>query len=83
MFQGDSITDGNRGRNDDPNHILGHSYAYIIGGKLGNELAEKQLKFYNRPFTSLCRKLLMMLHKELMQLIGYGMVYIRPLLDMT
>jgi lysophospholipase L1-like esterase len=51
LFQGDSITDGNRGRNDDPNHILGHSYAYIIGGKLGNELAEKQLKFYNRGIS--------------------------------
>ncbi|MBP5621401.1 MAG: hypothetical protein J6X44_05245, partial [Thermoguttaceae bacterium] len=24
LFQGDSITDGNRGRNLDPNHILGH-----------------------------------------------------------
>lgn len=48
LFQGDSITDGNRGRDDDPNHILGHSYAYIIGGKLGNELADKHLKFYNR-----------------------------------
>ncbi|ASA19926.1 SGNH/GDSL hydrolase family protein [Paenibacillus donghaensis] len=48
LFQGDSITDGNRGRDDDPNHILGHSYAYIIGGKLGNELAEQQPVFYNR-----------------------------------
>jgi hypothetical protein len=26
LFQGDSLTDGNRGRNDDPNHILGHGY---------------------------------------------------------
>jgi hypothetical protein len=24
LFQGDSITDGNRGRNDDWNHVLGH-----------------------------------------------------------
>ena len=24
LFQGDSITDGNRGRSADPNHILGH-----------------------------------------------------------
>ena len=24
LFQGDSITDGNRGRNEDPNHIMGH-----------------------------------------------------------
>ncbi|GGH16141.1 SGNH/GDSL hydrolase family protein [Paenibacillus segetis] len=51
LFQGDSITDGNRGRDDDPNHILGHSYAYIIGGKLGNEFAEKGLQFYNRGIS--------------------------------
>lgn len=51
LFQGDSITDGNRGRSDDPNHILGHSYAYIIGGKLGNEYAEKGLRFYNRGIS--------------------------------
>src|SRR3954451_16629557 len=30
LFQGDSITDGNRGRNADPNHILGHGYVFII-----------------------------------------------------
>jgi lysophospholipase L1-like esterase len=48
LFQGDSITDGNRGRDNDPNHILGHGYAYIIGGKLGNVLAEQQPIFYNR-----------------------------------
>jgi lysophospholipase L1-like esterase len=51
LFQGDSITDGNRGRDDDPNHILGHSYAYIIGGKLGNEFAEKGFRFYNRGIS--------------------------------
>lgn len=51
LFQGDSITDGNRGRSDDPNHILGHSYAYIIGGKLGNEYAEIGLRFYNRGIS--------------------------------
>ena len=28
LFQGDSITDGNRGRNEDPNHIMGHGYAF-------------------------------------------------------
>jgi lysophospholipase L1-like esterase len=51
LFQGDSITDGNRGRDEDPNHILGHSYAYIIGGKLGNERAEQNLVFYNRGIS--------------------------------
>lgn len=51
LFQGDSITDGNRGRDEDPNHILGHSYAYIIGAKLGNELAEQKPVFYNRGIS--------------------------------
>ncbi|MHA6531363.1 SGNH/GDSL hydrolase family protein [Paenibacillus sp. BAC0078] len=51
LFQGDSITDGNRGRDEDPNHILGHGYAYIIGGKLGNELAEQRPVFYNRGIS--------------------------------
>ena len=35
LFQGDSITDGNRGRNTDPNHILGHGYCFIIAAKYG------------------------------------------------
>lgn len=51
LFQGDSITDGNRGRNDDPNHILGHGYAYIIAGRLGNEQAESDHHFINRGIS--------------------------------
>lgn len=51
LFQGDSITDGARGRNDDPNHILGHSYAYIVGARLGCEWAEQQPVFYNRGIS--------------------------------
>ena len=35
LFQGDSITDGNRGRSADPNHILGHGYVFIIGASGG------------------------------------------------
>ncbi|WP_054939579.1 SGNH/GDSL hydrolase family protein [Paenibacillus ihuae] len=42
LFQGDSIIDGNRGRDEDPNHIHGHGYAYLIASKLGSELAELQ-----------------------------------------
>lgn len=45
LFQGDSITDGNRGRSDDPNHILGHSYAYIIGGNWGMNMRKKDCAF--------------------------------------
>ncbi|MFX3635776.1 MAG: SGNH/GDSL hydrolase family protein [Candidatus Pristimantibacillus sp.] len=48
LFQGDSITDGARARNDDPNHILGHSYAYIVAARLGYELGEKKPHFINR-----------------------------------
>ncbi|MEV5029300.1 SGNH/GDSL hydrolase family protein [Paenibacillus sp. LPE1-1-1.1] len=51
LFQGDSITDGARGRNDDPNHILGHSYAYIIGAKLGYVWAEQKPVFINRGIS--------------------------------
>ncbi len=48
LFQGDSITDGNRGRGVDPNHILGHSYAYLIAAKYGAEFAGRNLTFMNR-----------------------------------
>ncbi|WP_339275698.1 SGNH/GDSL hydrolase family protein [Paenibacillus sp. FSL W8-0426] len=51
LFQGDSITDGGRSRNDDPNHFLGHGYAYLISSKLGMELAGKQPIFYNRGIS--------------------------------
>ncbi|GGG69209.1 SGNH/GDSL hydrolase family protein [Paenibacillus radicis (ex Gao et al. 2016)] len=51
LFQGDSITDGARGRSEDPNHLLGHSYAYLIGAKLGYELGEKQPLFINRGIS--------------------------------
>lgn len=48
LFQGDSITDGGRGRNEDLNHILGHSYPYIIASKLGRQYAHEQPLFINR-----------------------------------
>jgi len=48
LFQGDSITDGNRGRNLDPNHILGHGYAFIISARFGARFPERALTFYNR-----------------------------------
>jgi len=48
LFQGDSITDGNRGRNTDPNHIMGHGYAFSIASRLGADYPEKHLAFYNR-----------------------------------
>lgn len=51
LFQGDSITDGNRGRNTDPNHILGHGYQFSIGSRLGADYPEKKYVFYNRGIS--------------------------------
>jgi lysophospholipase L1-like esterase len=52
LFQGDSITDGNRGRNySDLNHIMGHGYAFSIAGRLGYDFPERNLKFINRGIS--------------------------------
>lgn len=51
LFQGDSITDGNRGRNADPNHIMGHGYAFSIASRLGYEFPDKKLTFINRGIS--------------------------------
>jgi lysophospholipase L1-like esterase len=48
LFQGDSITDGNRGRSPDPNHILGHGYVFLISASFGAALPERKLAFLNR-----------------------------------
>ena len=48
LFQGDSITDGNRGRSADPNHILGHGYAFILAAKFGAAFPGAKLEFFNR-----------------------------------
>jgi lysophospholipase L1-like esterase len=51
LFQGDSITDGNRGRSADPNHILGHGCCSIIGAKYGARHPERRLTFMNRGIS--------------------------------
>jgi lysophospholipase L1-like esterase len=51
LFQGDSITDGNRGRGADPNHILGHSYAFLIAARFGAAFPERNLDFLNRGIS--------------------------------
>ncbi len=51
LFQGDSITDGNRGRDNDPNHIMGHGYAFSIASRIGADFPEKKLTFYNRGIS--------------------------------
>src|SRR6185312_12989113 len=48
LFQGDSITDMNRGRTADPNHILGHSYVFIIAARYGSSFPDRKLTFINR-----------------------------------
>lgn len=48
LFQGDSITDGNRCRNNDWNHVMGHGYQYIIASKLWYDFPQKHFHFYNR-----------------------------------
>ena len=48
LFQGDSITEGNRGRSADPNHILGHGYVFIIAAKYGAAFPDLKLDFLNR-----------------------------------
>jgi lysophospholipase L1-like esterase len=48
LFQGDSITDGNRGRSSDPNHILGHGYVFITAARHGAAFPTRNLDFYNR-----------------------------------
>ena len=51
LFQGDSITDGNRGRSADPNHILGHGYAFSIASQYGAAFASLNLNFVNRGIS--------------------------------
>ncbi|SOD80459.1 SGNH/GDSL hydrolase family protein [Spirosoma fluviale] len=51
LFQGDSITDGNRGRNTDPNHIMGHGYAYSIASRIGADFPDLAFSFYNRGIS--------------------------------
>lgn len=51
LFQGDSITDGNRGRNADPNHIMGHGYAFSIASRWGAEYPGKGLTFINKGIS--------------------------------
>ncbi|WP_297088032.1 SGNH/GDSL hydrolase family protein [uncultured Draconibacterium sp.] len=48
LFQGDSITDGKRGRNNDPNHIMGHGYAFSIASRVGADFPQACFTFYNR-----------------------------------
>ncbi len=49
LFIGDSITDMKWGRNEkDRNHYLGHSFVFLLAAKLGVDMPEAKLDFYNR-----------------------------------
>jgi len=48
LFQGDSITDGNRSRDLDWNHVLGHGFAYLIASRLWYDHTDKGFHFFNR-----------------------------------
>lgn len=55
LFQGDSITDGNRYKDIesrwDKNHQIGHSYAYIVTGLISMLYPERQFEFVNRGIS--------------------------------
>lgn len=52
LFIGDSITDMKWGRNEkDRNHYLGHSYVYLIASRLGVDMPQAKLQFFNRGIS--------------------------------
>jgi lysophospholipase L1-like esterase len=55
LFQGDSITDGNRYKSHasewDKNHQIGHSYVYILAGLLGMQYPERGFTFVNKGIS--------------------------------
>ncbi|MEJ7559804.1 MAG: SGNH/GDSL hydrolase family protein [Pedobacter sp.] len=51
LFQGDSITDGNRSRDNDWNHVMGHGYQYIVSSKLWYEHPDRKFHFFNRGIS--------------------------------
>lgn len=51
LFSGDSITDGNRGRSMDCNHIMGHGYQFILAAKMAYENFERMPKFINKGYS--------------------------------
>lgn len=51
LFQGDSITDGNRGRSKDLNHIHGHGYQYILASEMYVDNLNKNIEVINRGIS--------------------------------
>lgn len=51
LFSGDSITEGNRGRKMDCNHIFGHGYQYIAASELALRYCAERPKFINKAYS--------------------------------
>lgn len=51
LFQGDSITDGERHRDDCPHLLLGQGYQFIIAAKFSALYPEKKVTFINRAVS--------------------------------
>ena len=51
LFSGDSITDGNRVKKMDCNHIMGHGYQYIISAELALKNASRMPRFANKGYS--------------------------------
>ena len=55
LFQGDSVSDGNRYKDPmargDLNHQIGHTFIYTIASELGYKYADKNLAFVNRAIS--------------------------------
>jgi len=51
LFQGDSITDGERNRNDCPHLLLGQGYQFIIAARFSALYPEKRVTFINRAVS--------------------------------
>ncbi|CAN5554293.1 hypothetical protein BH11BAC3_BH11BAC3_29510 [soil metagenome] len=48
LFQGDSITDGGRSKNNDWNHLMGSGYVYLLSSSLWYRFPGKNFQFVNR-----------------------------------
>ncbi len=51
LFQGDSITDGERNRNDCPHLLLGQGYQFIVAAKFSALYPERRVTFINRAVS--------------------------------
>ena len=51
LFQGDSITDGERNRNDCPHLLLGQGYQFIIAARFSTLYPERKVTFSNRAVS--------------------------------